>query len=1042
MDYNSLFSTKEECIKTLGILFNFKLGNVPIKVWGCEVTEPPYSFFDSMKYEVPYSYSIQYTIGLENGELMTTDVVEIPKMFNGSFLIPGSVSVGGVAVRTPVNLIRIEKPIGVYTKGTTVTISASNYSFKIENGASPNASILIKNGLKREDEVKKYLLGSYFKNNNLPYTVNGLTLNTNDSEPSDYPVIRVSKRTFDVMSYLFDYDLEKYQDKLEPGDQNIYVLTPKDIYNIWYLANTNLEKIDRVSPFDLTFGDQSTSILRHFKHNTRMRTQIFGRWSRSQNKVNKIYTEPVQRYVDSYFRMQSESSKDLQVANDTNALDLLSQQRKCYLSRSDGTKVPLSYGEDYIGIIDPGKTHEGSSTSIRNELARGIRQDEDGLKIRLINAKTNELEWVDLLTHYKSSVLSTSSWDYEENKLVVNKDGKIQILKKGRYYYVDKNYKYDYRRVYRDDILGYGTSSIPMVNLTDHTRIALGTSQLDQAIPTEGCKPPVVSTGVEKEIFKISGLNIKSEFNGVVENVTEDYVKIKRDDGKFVVYQIPNPIETKSHTSQFFSPVVKIGDKVKKDDVVVETNSFKQGQLSLATPLLVAYTDYELGTFEDSTIISESAATKLGHKSMTHINIPIIESQEYVFGKDKLSFRPEFSGIESGEFIYLNDLLLPEIGDKIDPGQLIFAYLYESEEDLDKVMRLRRLINPETKIYQKVVKRVPKNIRNGVVKDVYITIKNKDYPIANEIYDYYRKVHDKQEKEQINDIGYSIPKSDKSKYLRSDQVAMITIEIECINQVKIGDKVSNRFGTKGLIKTIMKDADMPKMPDGTPVDMIVGAESVLSRKNIAQIYEVALGLACKMLWEKSKKIIDSDISKTEKEKLLREILNTLFITDRFSKSSYKELLEEFNKFDGYYQIVVPSIDNKYTKKENIFKILKLAGMPTDGKFTLTIGNRKTTNPVVCGISSIERLHFIAENKSKSTSGKGGNKKSDLAIGQGGQIKSTGQRLGAAEIYALQAYGTLDLLNHIRQEKADYGHDVQQELNALGLELSILMEDDE
>ena len=101
---------------------------------------------------------------------------------------------------------------------------------------------------------------------------------------------------------------------------------------------------------------------------------------------------------------------------------------------------------------------------------------------------------------------------------------------------------------------------------------------------------------------------------------------------------------------------------------------------------------------------------------------------------------------------------------------------------------------------------------------------------------------------------------------------------------------------------------------------------------------------------------------------------------------------------------------------------------------LPIGKRKTTKPVVCGISSIERLHFIAELKSKSTSAIGGNKKNDLAIGSGGQIKSTGQRLGGQEIYALQAYGTMELLEHLRQQEASHGQEIQQELNALGLGL--------
>lgn len=1034
MEYNELFETEEQCKKTLGVLFNFKLGNVPIKVYNVEIIEPAFSFFDCMKYEIPYSYTIKYTIGLENGDLMTTDTLMVPKMKDGSFLIEGTESVGGVAVRTPINLIKIDRPIGVFTRGKMMTISAGNFWFKIEKASMPNATIMIKMGPEKDAEQKFYSLGSYFKNNDLPIKSGDVELSVNKDDPTDYPIIKTDKRTYDKMFYLFGYELKKDPQAVD-NDQNPYILSPKDIWNIWNLANTNFYKIDKITPFDLNFGDSSSSIMKHFKHNLRMRTQVFGKWNRSQNKATKIYTDPVQKYVDAYFRMQSESAKDLQVANDTNALDQLSQQRKCYFARTDGDKIPIAVDADYVGVIDPGKTHEGGSTSKRNELARGIRVDENGLRIRLVDARTNETVWVDLLTHYKSSILATDCWDYDDNKLLVNKNGKIQILQRGKYSYVDPDFKYDYRRYYRDDILGYGDSAIPMMNATDHTRIALGTAQLDQAIPTEGCTPPIVATGVEKTIYEISNLNIKSKENGVVENITKDYVKISNDKGGFSVYQIPNPISSTAHTNQFFFPVVKVGDHVKKDQIIIEINSFRHGQLALSTPLKIAYMDYELGTFEDSTILSESAAKKLGHKSLTTIDIPIVASTEYVYGKEQLSFRSEFSGLEASEFQYLNDLCLPDIGDKVESGQLLFAYLYESEGDMEKVMRLRRLISPETKIYAKAIKRVPRNILNGVIRDIHVTVKNRNYPIVNDISDYYKKVHDQQEKDQIKDIGYAVPHVDKAKYLRQDQIAMISIDIEYINMTKIGDKVSNRFGTKGLIKLILPDDQMPKLPNGEPVEMIVGPESVMSRKNIAQIYEIALGMASVELWKKSKEVIESqNMSEDAKRKYLVEVLNTIHVTDRYTNKTYKELLDEFHAFDGFYQIKVPALDSKYMNEKVMGSILKLAGLPSDGKFIMTIGKRKTTNPVVCGISSIERLEFIAELKSKSTSSKGGNKNNDLAIGTGGKIKSSGQRLGNQEIYALQAYGTMELLEHLRQEEPSHGKDIQQELNTLGLSL--------
>lgn len=1029
MDYNQLFSTNEKCKETLSVLFNFKLDDVPVKVYDVSVKEPEYSFFDCMKYEIPYTYLIEYTIGLEDGRLKTTSTVEIPKMHQGSFLIHGTESVGGVAVRTPVNLLRIEKPIGVFTKQGKMTISSNNFSFKIERGLEPRAKIIIKEGEEKDSPTQEFLLGSYFRDNGIDFKIEESEINLICSEnvKTSYPVIYVNKKFFEKMYYLFGYELEKDKEK------DLFILKPVDVFNIWKLAITDFNKLDRVTPFDLNFGTPTASILRHFKYNMRMRTQIFGKWVRNK-KVDKIYTSPVQRYIDSYFRMQSESAKDLQVANDTNALDQLSQQRKCYLAKPDGAKVPIDYDTDFVGIIDPGKTHEGQGTSKRNELARGIKTTPDGLLVRLIDAKTNEIVWVDLLTHYKACILATTSWDYDDDKLVVNKNGKIQVIQKGKYSYVDPDYKYDYRRVYRDDILGYGDSAIPMMNATDHTRIALGTSQLDQSIPTIGSEPPIVSTGVEREIYNISSLNVKSDVDGVVDKVTQDYVKISINDKEFKAYQIPNPISTRAHTNQFFYPTVKAGDKVKRGDIIIAINSFKDGQLAVSTPLMVAYTDYNLGTFEDSTILSESAAKKLGHRAVVTIDIPIVLSNEYVYGREDLSFRSEFSALESSEFQYLNDLVLPDIGDKVEPGQLLFAYLYESDQDLEKVMRLRRLISPTTKIYQKIVKRVPRNVFGGIVRDVYVTIKNNNFKIATDIKDYYDLYHEKKNQEQIKDIGVPIPVVDKSKTLRVDQVAIISIDIEYINAMKVGDKASNRFGTKGLIKMILPDDQMPKLPTGQAIDMIVGAESVMSRKNIAQIYEVALGHASIELWKKSKDIIESDEQESEKRKKLIEILNTLFVTNRFSNKSYEELLSVFNQFNGFYQINVPAVDNKYMNYKTMSSIMKLAGLPIDGKHYLTIGKKRTTNPVVCGVSSIERLHFIAELKSKSTSSTGGNKKNDLAIGRGGQIKSTGQKLGGQEIFALEAYGTMELLEHLKQEDANYGKKIEQELNALAFVL--------
>lgn len=1019
MDYNDLFEDKNTCRDTIQLLFNTSVDSKRFIVNRIvDIKYPKADFFDCLRYGSPYNYTIVYEVGLENDpSTIITSTLVIPKMHNGSYLL---LSHGKIRLRTPINLLRISKPISFYGSGKSKFLSI--YGALVIHKPFSDNPIVKFNGDDNDYYLKNIL--DHFEIKYDEHLVGGV-----QPAISEYPRLLVDERVRDKIKYVMeDVDLPL------SDEPNKYELSYENLYKIWKYSLTNPIKLDSTTPFDLIYSDSTTSILTHFKQCKELKDKLRSLYYRSASRgIYKISITPVQRYVDSYFNMQSKVANDLQSSADTNALEQLDQGSKVYLVNSKNEKERLNYTSDFVGIIDPIATPEGANSSLRNSMARCVHVVDGKLYIKVKDPKTLQDVELKLIDYYYSKILTSTSYDYIDNKIIPNKHGNIQIQYKGQYYYIDKDDKFDYIRSSKDSMLSYSAATIPFCNRTDGTRLAMSAASMNmQAIPVIGSIPPIVSTGVGKEIYDKSTLNIKAKSDGEVIGILDQYVKVLNDDNTISIYTMPPPITTSHKTTNMFHIDVNVGDKIVKDQVIISTNSFQKGELALTVPMVIAYMNYGGYEYEDGIVISESAAKRLGHKSIMTLEIPIVKSEGYIFDKDILSTKSEYTLQELSEFGSLNDHMLPDIGQRIEPREMVFTYMYELDPEENKAAKLRKILNEGDIVYQKMIYRAPANVLNGEIIDIRVVTNGIGSPI-NQLKKYYDDIHDKKKQEVEEFTGITLPEK-VSPILATSFEGMIYIDIEYTNAMKKGDKICNLYGSKGLVGLIVPDDEMPRREDGTVIDVIMAQESVINRKNPSQIFEATLGEVGLRAWTKAGELI----AKGDYDEL-RKMLNIIYVTDRYTKYSEEDLLKKYNEYHGYFQIIASAYEERYDKNA-MFKILDYFKMPRNGLSKLIFPpskrfpeGRVSKQGVITGVTSIRRLHFLAEYKSKSTATRTESDETSTGLGL---TKSSGQKIGGLEWYAIAAQGAYELISELSPREKRHDIDLNNDLLPLGMKLIV------
>ena len=541
--------------------------------------------------------------------------------------------------------------------------------------------------------------------------------------------------------------------------------------------------------------------------------------------------------------------------------------------------------------------------------------------------------------------------------------------------------EYSYSYVVEDSFLSYGPALIPFLNHTDSVRGLMGSSMMDQSIPVIGSKPNIVFTGKESEIFTISNLHIFStEDEEIILEITSKYIKTNKK-----LYHSPNSITSFSNTynTYYVNNELALGMSITLGTILFCLDSFKENEFTTFAQLLIGYINYQGFTFEDGIVISETASKKLSHQCSECISIEIndIESLKYVVSE----------------------------GDLVSKGDSLFTYTIPSSDY--RTRNLRNILKIDD--IDQVSSRVPNYISKGTISSV------KMYYLPN--------------KKNKNNLGVfdKLPIVPDSS-IRSNYRVVLTVDY--INEAKIGDKLSNRYGSKGVITKILPDNQMPRDQFNNSLEIMMSPDSILSRKNISQAYEVVLG---KILVRMYHLVAQNGVDP------YCEFFEIFFgLTSHSQMSTFHAQHEKF----GYYRIRVSSI-NFVNFMEKILRFEKLSyGFSILSSIQDPITGRILKNEVLAGYSSFMRLHFIVEKRAKATS-KGGSSirttsngaytstKDSLTLGSGG-VHAQGQKLGEMELWAFGSHNALPVLKHLIGKEGETNKQLDLKL---GMNLSGLLE---
>ena len=484
----------------------------------------------------------------------------------------------------------------------------------------------------------------------------------------------------------------------------------------------------------------------------------------------------------------------------------------------------------------------------------------------------------------------------------------------------------DYIDVSPQQVVSVTTSLIPFLEHDDATRALMGANMQRQALPLLTTEAPYVGTGVEYVAAKDSGAVVVAKADGIVEYVDAKRIEVKNAKGKDVyhltTFERSNQGETANHR-----PIVRAGDKIHRGQVIADGPSTDMGELALGKNVVVAFMTFNGYNFEDAVIMNERLVKEDVYTSL-HIEDYEIQCRDTKLGPEEIT--RDIPNVSEDARKNLDENGIIKIGTEVKEGDILVGKVtpkgmadLTSEEKL-----LHAIFGEKTREVRNSSLTVPHG-GEGIVHDVKIYTKddNDDLP------------------------------SGVSKVIR--------VYIIQKRKIQVGDKMAGRHGNKGVISLILPSEDMPYLPDGRPVDIMLNPQGVPSRMNIGQVLELHLGMAAKKL--------------------------------------------------GVH-VATPVLDG--AKEEDIMAMMKEAGMDEDGKTVLYDGRtgEPFDNRVSVGVMYMIKLHHMVDDKlhARSTG------PYSLVTQQplGGKAQFGGQRFGEMEIWALEAYGASHVLQEILTYKSD------------------------
>ena len=576
----------------------------------------------------------------------------------------------------------------------------------------------------------------------------------------------------------------------------------------------------------------------------------------------------------------------------------------------------------------------------------------------------------------------------------------------------------DFMDVSPKQVVSIATALIPFLENDDANRALMGANMQRQAVPLLCTQAPIIGTGMEYKVAVDSGVCILAKNAGVVERVTGDEIIIRKDDGGVDKYSVLKFKRSNQGTCVNQRPIVYKGDKVVKGQVLADGPATDHGELALGYNVIVAYMPWEGYNYEDAILLSEDLV-KADVFTSIHIEEYDCDARDTKLGEEEIT--RDIPNVSEEALKDLDERGIIRIGAEVRPGDILVGKVTpKGETELTAEERLLRAIFGEkAREVRDSSLRVPHGEAGKIVSVKVFTRENGDElpPGVNE---------------------------------------QVRVHIAQKRKISVGDKMAGRHGNKGVISRILPREDMPFLPSGEPVQIVLNPLGVPSRMNIGQILENHLGWAARALGMQ----IENNA-----EGLVERLTGVGYDVEKYGIPETVEIGKFGDKSIKAVQISVPVFDGAHEKDIN--DALDLAGIDRSAKTTLYDGRtgEPFDNKVTVGLTYMLKLHHLVDDKihARSTG------PYSLVTQQplGGKAQFGGQRFGEMEVWALEAYGAAYTLQEILTVKSDdvvgrvktyeaivKGENVPEpgvpesfkvlikELQSIGLDIKVLNEDKE
>jgi DNA-directed RNA polymerase subunit beta len=643
-----------------------------------------------------------------------------------------------------------------------------------------------------------------------------------------------------------------------------------------------------------------------------------------------INTRPVVAAINEFFG----SSQLSQFMDQTNPLSELTHKRRLSalgpggLSRERAGFEVRDVHHSHYGRICPIETPEGPNIGLIGSMSTYARTNKFGFLEtpyrKVINGQViKETEYL-TADEEDNYIIAQANETYDENNFFNNE--LVIARHRGDILEVTPD-KVDYMDVSPMQLVGVSAAMIPFLENDDANRALMGANMQRQAVPLMKTDAPIVGTGIEYKAAKDSGVVVIAKNSGFVIKVSSEKILIKNEDGNIDTYKLLKFKRSNQGSCINQSPIVRRGDRVDAGDIIADGPSTDKGEMALGRNTLVAFMPWEGYNYEDAILINEKLVKEDAFTSI-HIEEHEAEARDTKLGPEEIT--RDIPNVGEDALKNLDERGIIRIGAEVKEGDILVGKVTpKGETELSAEERLLRAIFGE---------------KAREVRDTSLKVPHGEEGIVLDVKVFTR--------EQGDELKPGVNK-------------LVRVYISTKRKISVGDKIAGRHGNKGVISRILPEEDMPFLPNGEPVEIVLNPLSVPSRMNVGQVLEVHLGVAAKALG----------------------------------------IYVETPVFNGAHE-------------EEVENLLEKAGLNKDGKTVLYDG--RTGEPfegrVAVGYMYILKLHHLVDDKihARSTG------PYSLVTQQplGGKAQFGGQRFGEMEVWALEAYGAAYTLQEMLTVKSD------------------------